>query len=461
MKTIALLVVLLSSAIPASALEWHAKGPRALGMGGAGVALAQGPLASYWNPAALGRGGINGNGVTLPLGAHFGITGSVIEGANNLKALRDAGAAATQAQIDDALNKFDQPGSGLRFDADFGVHTKTGRLGIFFNASADAGAVPQVDRVNTAPANITNGTNNSKLVVKGANIVEFGAAYGRELPIARGLYLGGALKLMSAQVGYTDYFVLRSNNDENDIVGKLKDGAEKSSTIGVDLGALWDADRALGGVPLKPRVGLVGRNLNNPKFRQPRAATTAGVSGRFAANPQVRLGASITPVPWWNVAADLDLTRNLTPVDNLASRQLGIGTEFNVVNRPSFNLPLRVGFMRNLEDGSAGTVLTLGAGLNFMHFMLDASAAVSNRSVATRSSGKEEKTARDASIGASMSVLFGGADDDLGPSAPKREWKSAPGDGQPAPTETIRKASEKAHEDLKVEELKKEDPPKR
>ncbi len=453
MKSRPLLLALLLAASPVGALEWHVKGPRALGMGGAGVALAQGPLASYWNPAALGRRGVNGNGVTTPLGAHFGITGSMLEGANDLKNMRDSG-TATQAEINAALDKLDRGGSGLRFDADFGVHTKAGRLGIFFNASADAGAVAQVDRVNNTQADIIAGTNNSKLIVKGANIVELGAAYGRELPIASGLYLGGALKLMSAQVGYADYFVLRNNNDENNIVSKLKDGAEKSASVGVDLGALWDADRALGGVPLKPRVGLVGRNLNNPKFRQPRAATTAGVSSRFAANPQVRLGASITPLPWWNVAADIDLTRNLTPVDNLASRQFGIGTEFNVVNRPSFNLPLRVGLMRNLEDGSAGTVLTLGAGLNFMHFMLDASAAVSNRSVATQSRGKQEKMARDATIGASMSVLFGGEAEDLGPAAPAREWKSAPGDGQPAPTEMIRRESEKAHEDLKVEELK-------
>lgn len=46
MKTPFLLAVLFAAS-PALALEWHVKGPRALGMGGAGVALAQGPLASY------------------------------------------------------------------------------------------------------------------------------------------------------------------------------------------------------------------------------------------------------------------------------------------------------------------------------------------------------------------------------------------------------------------------------
>lgn len=454
-----LLAALLLAAAPVRALEWHARGARALGMGGAGVALAQGPLASYWNPAALGRPTANTHGVQIPFGVHAALTGSVIEGAQNLENLKDRGTAPTQGEINAALDKLDQPGSGLRFDADLGVNVKTGNLGIFFNGSVDAGAVPQVDRVNAAPANITAGTNNSKLIVKGANIVELGAAYGRELPFAQGLYLGGAFKLMSAQVGYSDYFVLRNNNDQDNIVNKLKDGATKSSNFGVDLGALWDLDRSFGGVALKPRVGLVGRNLNNPKFKQPAAATAAGVTGKFAVNPQVRLGASITPFDWWNIAADLDLTRNLTPVDNAASRQIGIGNEFNVFNRSWINIPLRIGLTRNTAETSAGNVLTLGAGLNFLHVMLDASAAVSNKRVVTESQGTEKKMPREVALGVQLSVLFGGADAEKEPAAPAREWKSAPpADDQPASTETIRKAAEKAQEDLKVEELKRAAP---
>ncbi|MBI2387951.1 MAG: conjugal transfer protein TraF [Elusimicrobia bacterium] len=458
MNNILFPLALLLAASPAGALEWHSRGARALGMGGAGVALAQGPLASYWNPAALGRPTPNTHGVQIPLGVHAALTGSVIEGAKNLENLKDRGTAPTQAEVNDALDKLDQPGSGMRFDADLGVNVKTGRLGIFFNGSIDAGAVPQVDRVNTAAADITNGTNNSKLIVKGANVVELGAAYGRELPFAQGLYLGGALKLMSAQVGYSDYFVLRNNNDQDNIVSKLKDGATKSANFGVDLGALWDLDRSFGGVALKPRVGLVGRNLNNPKFKQPAAATAAGVTGKFAVNPQLRLGASITPFDWWNIAADLDLTRNLTPVDNAASRQIGVGSEFNVFNRSWINIPLRIGLTRNTAETSAGNVLTLGAGLNFLHVMLDASAAVSNKRVVTESQGTEKKMPREVALGVQLSVLFGG-DSEKEPEAPAREWKSAPpADDQPASTETIRKAAEKAQEDLKAEELKQSAP---
>ena len=453
-KPLSALAAVLLAASPASALEWHALGARAVGMGGTGVAAAQGPLAAYWNPAALGRPTANAYGLQIPFGAHAALTGSVIEGAKNLQNLKDAGTAPTDAQIQDALNKLDQPGSGLRVDGGFGVDSKIGRLGLFLNGFSYIGAVPQVDRVNVVAADITNGTNNSKLIVKGANIVELGAAYGRELPFAPGLYLGGALKLMNAQVGYADYFVLRNNNDQGNIVDKLKDGATKSTNFGVDLGALWDLDRAFGGMALKPRVGLVGRNLNNPKFKQPAAAAAAGVAGKFAVNPQVRLGASITPFDGWNVAAALDLTRNLPPVDNAASRQFGIGSEFNVFNRSWINIPLRIGLMRNTAETSAGNVLTLGAGLNFLHVMLDASAAVSNKRVVTESQGTEKKMPREVALGVQLSVLFGGADEE--PAAPKREWKAAPpADDQPATTETIRKAADKAQEDLKVEELQR------
>ncbi|MBI3289329.1 MAG: conjugal transfer protein TraF [Elusimicrobia bacterium] len=450
-KTISSLVAILLAA-PAGALEWHPLGARAVAMGGAGVACAQGPIAAYWNPAALGRPSANAYGLQIPLGLHAGITGSVIEGANDLQSLKDS-ASATQAQIDAALAKLDQPGSGLRVDAGGGANLKIGKLALFLNGFADAGAVPYVDRTATTPGAITAGTNNSKLIVKGVSLAELGVGYGHELPFAPGLYLGGALKIMNAKVGYADYFILRNDDaSAGDISSKLKDGARSSSNFGVDLGALWDLDRTFEGVALKPRVGLTARNLNNPKFSRPPAATAAGLMGKFAVNPQVRLGASISPFNWWNIASDVDLTRNLTPVDNMASRQLGIGSEFNVFNRPWINIPLRVGLMRNLAESSAGTILTAGTGLNFLHVILDVSGAVSTKSVPTQSQGKTEKLPREFGAAFQLSFLFGGSDEDL----PVSERYNAPRpDDQPVPTQRVREASEKAHREMEAEDAKK------
>ena len=104
-------------------------------------------------------------------------------------------------------------------------------------------------------------------------------------------------------------------------------------------------------------------------------------------------------------------------------------------------------------------MITAGAGLNFLPGILDASLAVSNKRVVTESQGKETKIPRELAVGVQLGFLFGGSDDEKGRAAPSREWKAAPpADGQPVPTETIRKAAEKAHEDLKVEELKQAAP---
>ena len=450
-KTLSSLVVLLIAVAPAVALEWHTVGPRAMGMGGAGVAAVQGPIAAYWNPAALGRATANAYGVQIPFGVRAAVTGSVIEGANDLEALKDS-QTPTQAQVDAALAKLNQPGNGVRVGVDAGLNTKIGKFALFLNSFLDMGAVPTVDMVNTAPAAIVAGTNNSKLTLKGAQVTEFGIGYGQEMGFAPGLYLGGNLKLMAAQVGYYDYFVLRNTNDDSNMLSKFKDGAEKSSNFGVDLGVLWDITRTFEGAVLHPRVGLTARNINNPKFKQPAAATAAGAVGKYAVNPQLRLGGSISPFNWWNITSDLDLTRNLTPVDNVASRQFGVGNEFNVFNRSWINIPLRVGLMRNLAESGSGTMLTAGAGLNFLHVMLEVSGALSPKSVATQSQGKSTKVPREAAAAIQLSVLFGGSDE-------SGELQGATRvDDQPVSTEKVREEADKAEKALDKEAGKATDP---
>ena len=436
--TAALFAAILAASAPlsASASEWQAMGPRAMGMGGAGVAAAQGPLASYWNPAALGRATENSYGLAVPVGLHAAITGTVVEGVNNLKSLRDAcasGGACTQADIDSALNKMNDKNDGLRVNAAVGADFKIGKLAVFVNGLSDIGATPVVDLGHDTPGTVSQNT--SALIVKGANVSELGVGYGRELPFAPGVFLGGNLKVMSAQVGYTSYSIIQNNDDQSNITSTLKNGAKKSSNFGVDLGALWDVNRTFENAWWQPRVGLVGRNLNDPHFKQADAAIAAGYSGRYAVNPQVRLGGELSPLNWWHLVSDIDLTRNLTPIDNVASRQFGVGTEFNVFNRSWINVPLRFGVARNLENAGAGTVLTGGAGLNFLHVLLDASAQVSPQTVQTQSSGKSTKSPREVALGVQLSVLFGGSDDR--PSRAKADVPPAP----PAPQAAPAKAS--------------------
>lgn len=406
------LALSLAAAAPASALEWQAVGPRALGMGGAGVALSQGPVASYWNPAALGRETENAYGLAVPIGVHAGLTGDILAGAKDLKNANDncssLGPVACQAQINAALAELGEPGNGLRVDANTGADLKIGKLALFLDGYLDAGAVPKIDFTNTTAGTIQS--NQSALIVKGARILEAGVGYGHELPFAPGLFLGGDVKLMNAQVGYTDYLILQNDNDTGDIATSLKDDAKTSSNFGVDAGALWDVNRTWDAVPLHPRFGIVGRNLNNPKFSQPDSAVKAGFQDKFAVNGQVRAGASISPFHWWNIATDLDLTRNLTPVDNVASRQWGLGTEINVFNRSWINIPVRVGLSRNLAMAGSGTNFTAGTGINLLHLIIDVSGSVNNKRVNTQTQGESKKFPTEAAAAFSLSLLFGGAE---------------------------------------------------
>ncbi len=461
-KLFAVFAALLIS-LPASAVEWNVLGARALGMGGAGVAVPQGPSDNYWNPANLGSAESK-SGFAVPVGVHFGITGSVLEGANDLDELSKRSAASISAtEITTALGKLGASGNGVRADAGVGLNLKIKKVSVFLNGFAFMGALPQVDLVNVTANDIANKVNNSKLVVKGANVSEIGVGYGHELPFAEGVFLGGNLKVMSAKVGYADAFILREDQEFGDLLDKMKSGARSSSNFGVDLGALWDLERTFDGMPLRPRLGLTGRNLNNPSFKQPAAATAAGYGDKFRVNPQARFGAAISPFNWWHIATDLDMTKNLTTVDGVASRQWGLGTEVNVFNRSWINIPLRAGFQRNLADGRSGTMLTLGTGVNLAHFHVDASFALSPKKVRTQSTGKTEEFPREAAVGLNIGLLFGGQREDEprarpSPSsepAPLFDPKAAPAPGEPTSTQKVKEAMDKAQRELDEEAAKK------
>lgn len=445
-KTLALLAAL-SLAAPASAVDWNSLGARAVGMGGAGVAVPQGPVDVYWNPANLGAADSK-TGFQVPLTAHFGLTGTMIEGANDLDEIANNAALQTQPNVNAALAKFGAPGNGVRADVGTGLDFKLGRWGFFYNGFGYMGAIPVAEAATVA--NVANKSNNSRLVVKGAQVAEFGVGHGRELPFAPGLFVGGDLKLISAKVGQASAFILREDQELGDLFKRLKDNARTGANFGVDLGVLWDAERSFDGAKLRPRLGLTARNLNNPSFRYSDAAAAGGAGDRFRLNPQLRFGASIQPLNWWTVATDLDMTRNLTVVDGVASRQWSLGTEFNVVNHPAFNVPLRAGLLRNLADGRSGTMLSLGAGLNLAHFHVDGSFSVSPKKVRTQSLGESAQFPREATLGIALGVLFGGTRDAASPrgSAPA----SAPDrDEAPVSSDKVRESMDKAQKELDKE----------
>jgi hypothetical protein len=449
-----LAVSLAAAASPASALGWNELGAQQFGMGGAGVADAQGPLAAYWNPAALGRPGMNAYGLALPVDAEVNIKGPVIQGAKDLSTCASNGAGCTQGQLDQARSELSHPGEGLLANAGGGGNLKIGKFTVFLNEFVDLGAQPNVDP-NNAHWIIGPGlaSNTSSLIIRGVRLGELGVAYGHELPWTPGLYLGGDVKVMRAEVGFANYGVVSNSNFNAQSISKnLQSNTADSGNFGVDAGALWDLDKSFDGVVWAPRLGVTGHNLNNPKFDEPGEASQLGY-GRFAVNPSARAGLSFSPEHWWHFAADADLTKNLTSIDDAQSQYVGAGTEIDVFNRSWINIPVRVGIKHNMANTADGATFTAGTGVNLLHFIVDVSGEYANQDVTTQSVNGSTKIPKQFGAAIQLSFLFGGADE-------RREHASATADDQVVPSEKargdmnpsaadrVRADSDRAHQEL-------------
>lgn len=406
--------LLASAARPAAAMPWHSMGPRAMGMGGSQVALAQGPLASYWNPAGLGQL-YNKHGLSVPVGARGEFTGSVLEGANNVYQLHQDCAAATyttsgtctQARITEALNLLGQNGNGAMVDTGAGIDLKIWRIVAFANNLAYAAVTPDVDKANTTPATIRN--NASSLIIRGGSFTELGLGYAHEIG-KTGLILGGNLKGIIGRVGYDSLSII-SNEPGAGSFNSFKDNTKTSFQPAIDAGMLWDMRETFPVLPMRPRFGLVGRNLNGPKFKQPDVAVAAG-EGKFKLRPQARMGIAVSPFKFWHLTADMDLTENLTLIDGRKSRYLGAGTEINVFNRNWLNIPLRVGLQKNVsKDSDSGVAYTAGIGLHFLYVRADIGAMVSSKTTTLKSETETEKIPNNVAASGSISIMWGKYDE--------------------------------------------------
>lgn len=403
-----------ASALPAHATPWQTFGPRAMGMGGAGVAIAQGPVASYYNPAGLGQL-YNTSGLAVVAGGQADFLGSVIQGAKDVNQLvtdcKAGNAACTTANVNAALSNLGQPGNGAMGNVAGGLAVKIKKVVVFANEFVLMGATPQVDQVNTvaaAPGVNTIDKNQSKLLLRGAAFTEIGVGYGQEIG-KTGLNLGVNLKGIIGKVGYSQLSIV-SEDPAGGNLGKFNREAATSVQPGIDLGALWDLREMYPSLPWRPRLGFTARNINNPTFKQPAAATNSGDRNRYSLQGQMRTGVAVSPAKFWHLAADMDLTENNTPVDGYKSRFLSAGTEVNVFNREWINIPLRVGLMKNVSSGNSGLSYTGGFGLNFLHVNLDVGGMVSAKRVTIQSQGQDKKVPTNFGVAAQVAVLFGGSD---------------------------------------------------
>ncbi len=381
-----LLSVLALTFRSAFAEQWNVFDPRAMAMGGTGVASANGAIGDYWNPASLGESD-SPSGFQLPVGAHANIAGNVLQGANDLQNISCSGfgCALYTNEINTDLNDITGSGNGALANAGAGMDFKFGHIAFFVNELAYGGAQGQLNgATDTSIADYMQNNNNAtaspSLKVQALSATEAGFGYGHEIPWVPGLSLGGNLKAIMGYTGYDNNCLFTNGNITNlstcsnaNSGGKLqlKNALQESVAPGVDLGALWDVDKAFKWMPFHPKIGITGRDINDPSFSESQAAMTDGAGGQMALGGNVRAGVSLSPFHWWNISADVDLTRNVTLVDGLLYQMAGVGTEINIFNRPWMNLALRAGLEDNIASPTSALIATGGFGLNIFHLMVD------------------------------------------------------------------------------------------
>ncbi len=419
-KSFAVLVALAFCTSSSFATEWNVLGARAQGMGGAGVALPNGAESAYWNPAGLGEPD-NASGFQVPFGGHLGLSGSVIAGAKDLNnvisACRNGGAGCSQTNISNALNELNSPGGGLRADAGAGIGLKLGRMAFFANNFTFIGAKPNADLSASVSQTNTVVNNASSLELRGLNATEIGVGYGHEVPYLPGVFAGLTVKGIIGDVGFNNYAI--NNNGSfgggGGNANPLK-GAQSSFQPSVDLGALVDVNRiqALQNIWWRPRVGVTVHDINSPSFKYSAqdqlnaAASGIDLPSRYVLQSGARAGVSFSPLSFWNVALDGDLSRNLTALEGYESQMLALGTEVNVFNRSWLNIPLRAGLSRNMAEPGAKTAISAGAGFNFLHFNVDIGATVTPGTETIQSQGQTQKLPNEVALSGQLGLLFGG-----------------------------------------------------
>lgn len=346
----AVLVLVLTSDI-AQAVEFVITGPRAMGMGGAGVASTTDSLATYWNPAAL----------ALTDGVDVRIQGSaqVTDRAGMLDILDDINnintsdiSAGNQAALQGLLNRL----NGTSVSA-------MAAGGLYFKSSFDDAAIGiNVSDVATGglftPTPLTASVSGSELVVNGelqANALE-ARQIGLSYAVAfadRTIAIGVTPKIIQG-AAYSNGVNVFSAEDEafqlQDDLGQ----ANITHEFSLDVGAVYQPTSWL-------RIGVVGKDLTEPTFEAPG-------SSEFKLVPQVRAGLALNPYDSLTIAFDGDITSNKTLIPGQKSQVLSLGAEqtllFDVI-------ALRIGALKNVQDAKSKVTPTAGLGLKLLALQFD------------------------------------------------------------------------------------------
>ena len=347
-----LIGVLLSLvATPAVAVEFAVVGPRAAGMGGAGVAVTTDAYATYWNPAGLAM--VKSLDIRIQ-GTSQGTDRLGI--ANALDDLNDFNtndtSPANQAKAQNIANEINRAGATISAVGAAGLYVK-GHFGdhaIGFNVSdvATSGAFVSTPLQVTTSGGQTNLSGQMALRGLEARQAAFSYAYA----FADKRFSVGVTGKVIQGAAYNTTTNLQGGVDPNllDNFGKAK----ISTSYGIDLGAMYRPSSWL-------KFGVVAKDLNQPTFDAP-----GGL--QYKLTPQVRGGVAVNPWSTMTITADMDITSNQTLVPGLKSQVLSLGMEQTILSE---FLSFRVGTYKNVQDAGSIFTPTAGLGLRMYSFRLD------------------------------------------------------------------------------------------
>jgi hypothetical protein len=321
-------------------------------MGGAGVAVTTDALATYWNPAGLAMQKstdirVQGTGqVTDRLGVR-----ETLDDINSISRIDTS--AGNIARLQGLLDRLNRPGSSVSAIGAAGAYAK-------FNIGEHAIGM-NISDVATGglftPAPLTAGSSGGQVTVTGslagrgleARQIAFSYATAFE---DRTYALGATVKVIQGAAYNTSISVLGAEGD----AGFTSDlgRPQISTTLGVDLGAVYRPSSWL-------RLGLVGKDLNQPTFSAPGGQ-------EFKLNPQVRGGVAVNPWETMTIAFDGDLLSNKTFVPGIKSRVISLGLEQTALSE---FLSLRAGLTKNTADANSKVMPTGGFGLRLWVLRMD------------------------------------------------------------------------------------------
>ena len=350
-------LLLMASTFPFQvwAAEFVIVGPRAMGMGGAGVAVTTNAFATYWNPAGLALTqtvDIRAQGGGLAQD-RLGL-GDALHDLENFNTSDTSPTNIAKAQsIADRVNR---PNATISVNGSAGFYIK-GHLGehaFGFNVSdvATGGGFVSIPVQVSQPGGIgTPITVAGQMALRGleARQLAFSYAYafsdktfsiGITAKVIQGASYNGSTDLQGGSgVSTIDHF------------GK----PTISTTYGIDLGAIYRPSSLI-------RFAVVAKDINTPTF------DGAG-GGELKLEPQVRAGVAINPYSSLTLTADVDVTSNKTFVPGVKSQLLSFGLEQTILSE---FLSFQVGTFKNMQDASTPFVPTAGLGIRWFNFRADA-----------------------------------------------------------------------------------------